>query len=142
MGVQHERPRRGAYLSLLDTGQLLVDSAAGTPLWAASGALLPGATLASGQTLNSPSGAYQLTMQSGGNLVMHQGATEVWSSGTNSPGSHAVMQGDGNLVVYSSATQPQWGSGSDGNPGAYLVLSDHGKVALISTDGGTLWSAG
>jgi hypothetical protein len=112
------------------------------PLWAASGALLPGATLAAGQTLNSPSGAYQLTMQSGGNLVLHQGATEVWSSGTNSPGSHAVIQSDGNLVVYSNASQALWASNSDGNPGAYLVLTDHGKVAVISTDGATLWAAG
>jgi hypothetical protein len=132
----------GAYLSLLDTGQLLVDSPAGAPLWAASGALLPGTTLAAGQTLSSPSGAYQLTMQSGGNLVVHQGATEVWSSGTNSPGSHAVMQGDGNLVVYSSASQPLWASNSDANPDAYLVLTDDGKLALLATDGATLWSAG
>ncbi len=132
----------GAYLSLLDTGQLLVDTTAGTPLWAAAGTLLPDATLATGETLDSPSGAYQLTMQSGGNLVLHQGATVVWSSGTSSAGSHAVMQGDGNLVVYSSTSQPLWASNSSGNPGAYLILGDDGTLALISPAGGTLWSAG
>jgi hypothetical protein len=133
----------GAYLSLLDTGQLLVDSPAGVPLWAASGTLLPGTTLASGQTLNSPSGAYQLTMQRDGSLVVQKGGSDVWSSGTNSPGAHVVLQGDGNLVVYSSASEPLWASGTDGHPGASLLLTDHGRLALLSTtDGGTLWSAG
>ena len=80
-------------------------------------------------------------MQSNGNLVEHQGATVVWSSGTSSPGSHALMQGDGNLVVYSSASQPLWASSTSGNPGAYLVLADDGELAVNSTAGGTLWSA-
>ena len=132
----------GAHLSLLDTGQLLVVSAAGVPLWAASGVLLPGASLAAGQTLSSPNASSTLTMQSDGNLVLHHGATAVWSSGTSSAGSHAVMQGDGNLVVYSGASVPQWASNSDGNPGAYLVVADDGTIAILSTTGGTLWSAG
>ena len=134
--------RPGATLDLLDTGQLLVETTAGVPLWAGPGALLPDTTLAAGQTLSSPMGAYQLTMQSGGNLVLHHGATEVWSSGTSSPGSHALLQGDGNLVVYSSASQGLWASNSDRNPGAYLVVNDDGTVAVLSTTGGTLWSAG
>jgi hypothetical protein len=134
--------RPGAYLTLLDTGQLIVNSASGVPLWVGPGALLPDSTLASGQTLASPTGKYQLTMQSDGNLVLHHGATEVWSSGTSSPGAHALLQGDGNLVVYSSSSQPLWASKTDGNPGAYLALSDDGGLALISTGGCTLWSAG
>ena len=80
-------------------------------------------------------------MRSDGNLVLHHGATEVWSSGTSSAGAHALLQGDGNLVVYSSASQPLWASNTDRNPGAYLVVTDDGTLALISTAGGTLWSA-
>ena len=79
-------------------------------------------------------------MQAGGNLVLHQGATVIWSSGTSTPGAHAVLQGDGNLVVYSGST-PLWASNTAGNPGAYLVVWDDGKLALISTAGSTLWSA-
>ncbi len=130
-----------AYLSLLETGQLLVDTSAGTPLWAAVGALVPEATLAAGETLSSPSGEYQLTMQGDGNLVLHQGPTETWSSGTSTAGSHAVMQGDGNLVIYSSTSVPLWATNSDGAPGAYLIVTDAGNVAVASTTGGTLWSA-
>jgi hypothetical protein len=81
-------------------------------------------------------------MQSNGNLVLHQGGTVVWSSGTASAGAHAVLQGDGNLVVYSSVAQPLWATNTDANPGAYLVVTDDGKVAILSTSGGTLWSAG
>ena len=82
-------------------------------------------------------------MQSDGNLVLRHGATAVWSSGTSSSGSHAVMQGDGNLVVYSGASVPQWASNSDGTPGGYLVVADGRRTtSILSTTGGTLWSAG
>ena len=134
--------RPGAYLTLLDTGQLLVNSVAGAPLWGGPGALLPNTTLASGQSSSSPTGAYQLTMQADGNLTLHHGATVVWSSGTSSAGAHALLQGDGNLVVYSTTSQPLWATNTDGNPGAYLVVTDDGKVSLLSAAGGVLWSAG
>ena len=132
----------GAYLTLLDTGQLLVNGASGAPIWGGPGSLLPNATLASGQSASSPTGAYQLTMQAGGNLVLHHNATVVWSSGTSSAGAHALLQGDGNLVVYSTTSQALWATNTDGNPGAYLVVTDDGKVSLLSAVGGVLWSAG
>ncbi len=132
----------GAGLTLLDTGQLVVAGPSGAPLWAGPGVLLADTVLGSGQSLDSPTGAYQLTMQAGGNLVLHHGATEVWSSGTSSAGAHALVQGDGNLVVYSSGSVPLWASNTGGNPGAYLVVTDDGAVALISTAGGTLWFGG
>jgi hypothetical protein len=132
----------GAYLTLLDTGQLIVNSASGVPLWIGPGALLPDSTLASGQTLASPTGKYQLTMRADGNLVLEHNSTVVWSSGTSSPGASALLQGDGNLVVYSAASNPLWATDTDGNPGAYLVISDGGKLSLLSVEGGTLWSAG
>ena len=56
-------------------------------------------------------------MQSDGNLVLHHGATVVWSSGTSSAGAHALLQGDGNLVVYSSTSQPLWASEHRRQPG-------------------------
>jgi exopolysaccharide biosynthesis protein len=131
----------GASVTLLDGGQLVVADASGAALWAGPGALLHDRTLSAGDSFDSPTGAYQLTMQAGGNLVLHHGATVVWSSGTSTPGAHAVLQGDGNLVVYSGST-PLWASNTAGNPGAYLVVGDDGTIALISTAGGTLWSAG
>jgi VCBS repeat-containing protein len=132
----------GATVTLLDTGQLVVAAPSGAPLWAGPGALLPDTRLNAGQSLSSPTGAYQLTMQVDGDLVLEHNSTVVWSSGTSSPGASALLQGDGNLVVYSSTSQALWATNTDGNPSSYLVLSDDGKLALLSPEGGTLWSAG
>ena len=92
----------GAYVGLGNDGELQIypGPSGGSPLWAAPGILVSGATLASGQSLFAPGGQYTLTMQGDGNLVEYRGAAPVWSSGTSSPGSHALMQGDGNLVRF------------------------------------------
>ena len=131
----------GAHLTLLDTGQLLVNNAAGAPIWGGPGSLLPNATLASGQTVSSPTGAYQLMMQADGNLALHHGATVVWSSGTSSAGAHALLQGDGNLVLYSTTSQALWATNSAGNPTRISWSPTTAMVSLISTEGGTLWPA-
>lgn len=68
-----------------------------------------------------------LAMQSDGNLVMYQGSTPLWYSGS---GGHncgtnqcqAAFQGDGNFVVYDGSTA-LWDSGTPGNPWAQLVLT-------------------
>jgi hypothetical protein len=52
-----------------------------------------------------------------------------------------IMQGDGNLVVYSSSGSPLWSSGTSGNPGASLVLSDNGNLAVETTSGTSAWTA-
>ena len=74
----------GAYLNLSDSGALSVVSTTGSHLWAGPGELALNASLATGQTLRSPSGAYRLTMQGDGNLVEQDAAnTVVWASGTS-----------------------------------------------------------
>ena len=131
----------GAYLSLRDTGELSVVSATGSRLWAGPGELALNATLTSGQTLNSPLGAYRLTMQANGNLVEYDAAdTVIWETGTNS-GTRAVMQSDGNLVLYDGANQALWASNTSGNPGAYLSLLDTGQLLVDTTAGTPLWAA-
>ena len=128
----------GSFLVVGDDGELTVGSA-GSPLWAAPGTLVPGAVLASGQSLFAPGGQYTLTMQSDGNLVEYRGGAPIWASGTSSPGSHAVMQGDGNLVVYSSANAPQWSSNTSGHAGSFLVVGDDGELTVGSA-GSPLWA--
>ena len=58
------------------------------------------------------------------------------------PGSRAVMQGDGNLVVYNASNIALWASGTNGHPGAYLVVGDAGEFGVRSTGGATLWAPG
>ena len=105
--------------------------------------ILPsGGSLTAGQTVESPSGRYRVTMQGDGNLVEYHDANAVWASGTNSPGSRVVMQGDGNLVVYNASDIALWASGTNGHPGAYLVVGDAGEFGVRSTGGATLWAPG
>src|ERR1019366_5569821 len=77
----------GAYLSLLDSGQLSEHAAAtGGPL-CGPGLMPAGASLSSGQSLISPTGRYRLTLQSDGNLVEYTaGGTDTWSSSTGPSG--------------------------------------------------------
>jgi len=49
-----------------------------------------------------------------------------------------VMQGDGNLVVYDGST-PEWASGTSGFPGAYLSLGNDGYLSVLSASGVALW---
>ena len=49
------------------------------------------------------------------------------------------MQGDGNLVVYSSAGTALWWSGTNGHPGASLVLNNGGTLEMIY-QGTVIWS--
>jgi hypothetical protein len=131
----------GAYLSLLDTGQLSVVSPSGAPLWAGPGELVPSASLTAGQSLSSPSGSYHLVMQGDGNFVEYNSSgTPVWAAATNPNGSVAVMQGDGNLVVYGASGNALWSSGTSDNPGAYLSLLDTGQLSVVSSSGAPLWA--
>jgi hypothetical protein len=50
-----------------------------------------------------------LIMQSDGNLVLYRGTGgAIWSSSTNTGGSHLDVQSDGNLVVYRPNGTPAW----------------------------------
>src|SRR5690348_16651097 len=60
-----------------------------------------GQRLSPGRYLVSPNGQYTFIMQTDGNLVLYQGTTALWNSGTQGhAGATAIMQTDGNLVVY------------------------------------------
>jgi predicted heme/steroid binding protein len=133
----------GAYLSLLDSGQLAINAVGGTPLWSGPGALVENHTLYPFQSITSPSGLYRLTMQDDGNLVEYNNSgTALWATNTQPFGAFAVMQDDGNLVVYSVSELPIWASGTSGNPGASLSLLNDGELSLRNPAGGPLWGPG
>jgi hypothetical protein len=50
------------------------------------------------------------------------------------------MQGDGNLVVYTQDGVPVWASGTQGNPGAEVVMQDDGNLVVYSS-GRALWAS-
>src|SRR5487761_2299629 len=129
----------GADLTLSDAGVLGVDSGT-TVIWATTAVLTPNATLVATQSIHSPNGQFRLSMQGDGNLVLYDGATPAWATGTSGVGNYAVMQGDGNLVLYSAANSALWASNTSGNAGADLTLSDAG---VLGVDSGTtvIWAA-
>lgn len=101
------------------------------------------------------SGADRLVMQGDGNLVVYQGSTPRWWSGTGAAGSYAIVQNDGNFAVRNPAGASQWATGTGGgtaftyvgfdrlnggeqiNSNQYIRSAD-GRYVLLMKSGGTL----
>jgi hypothetical protein len=91
-------------------------------------------------TLLSPSGQFELIMQSDGNLVrynLYDGHERLATSTEGNQGDVAVFQTDGNFVVYSSSGQPLWNSPTYTYSG--LTLQDDGN-AVIYQGSSPLWA--
>ncbi|MEA2599825.1 MAG: hypothetical protein QOF89_817 [Acidobacteriota bacterium] len=95
-----------------------------------------------GQSLYSCDGRFHLVLQqSDGNLVLYQGGTPLWGSGTNGrPSAVAIMQSDGNFVIYDSTGTAIWASGTQNHPGAHLAVQNDGNVVIYSSGGTPLWA--
>lgn len=100
-----------------------------------------GESLGVDQQLSSPNGKYVLTMQGDGNLVLSEGGTTVWSSGTTGSGAvKADMQSDGNFVLYKATGEAAWDANTDDHPGATLKLQDDRNLVVYAPNGDALWS--
>ena len=70
--------------------------------------LTAGQKLGKGDSLTSNNGAYTLTLQEDGNLVLAARGEAVWSTGTNGQGvERAEVQSDGTFVLY-AGDKPIW----------------------------------
>ncbi len=121
-------------------------------------------TLWNGDVLSSPSGKYNLDMQSDCNLVLYTltvwSGREYWWRWTELVGSvyptqpigatstswysaecRAVMQGDGNFVVYDYANRVIAKSDTY-SPGAFLRLQDDGNLVIYDRVGRPIWATG
>ncbi len=85
-----------------------------------------------GQSLTAFDNKYSLTLQkSDGNLVLYEGTTSLWNAGTENKGAQeAIMQTDGNFVIYDGSKNSLWDSGTAGNTGAFLLLTDQGTIVI------------
>ncbi|MEV0408528.1 SMI1/KNR4 family protein [Actinoallomurus sp. NPDC050550] len=95
------------------------------------------------QSLTSPSGAFVLTYQDDGDLVLYGNADgrRVWAAGTGGqPVGECVLQRDGNLVIYRADGQVAWATGTNGRPVDRLRVRDDGVVVLEDRRGNLLWS--
>lgn len=94
-----------------------------------------GQKLSKGDSLTSNNGAYTLTLQEDGNLVLAARGEAVWATGTNGQGAdRAEVQTDGNFVIY-AGDKPIWHSDTKGKKNTKLVLQDDRNVVLYSGSG-------
>ena len=102
--------------------------------------LTEGQKLVKGGSLTSNNGAYTLTLQDDGNLVLAARGQAVWSTGTNGQDVvRAEVQTDGNFVLY-TPEKPVWHTDTKGAKDAKLVLQDDRNVVLYAKDG-PAWSS-
>ena len=101
--------------------------------------LTGGQKLVRGESLTSSNGAYTLTLQDDGNLVLASRGHAIWSSGTNGEDVvRAEVQSDGNFVLY-TGDKPVWHTDTKGKKNVRLVLQDDRNLVLYSADG-SAWS--
>jgi hypothetical protein len=104
-----------------------------------SDTLTEGQKLVRGESLVSNNGAYTLTLQEDGNLVLASRGTTLWTTSTNGQDVvRAEVQPDGNFVLY-TADKPIWHSDTKGKKNVKLVLQDDRNLVLYAADG-PAWS--
>lgn len=102
--------------------------------------LTAGQKLGKGDSLTSNNGAYTLTLQEDGNLVLAARGEAVWATGTNGQDVvRAEVQSDGNFVLYTN-DKPVWHSDTKGKKSVKLVLQDDRNLVLYAADG-PAWSS-
>jgi hypothetical protein len=97
--------------------------------------LMNGEKLERGQSLTSRNGAYTLTLQDDGNLVLDAGGEAVWATGTDGQDVERLeVQKDGNCVLYTS-DKPVWHTDTKGAKDVRLLLQDDRNLVLYGFDG-------
>jgi nucleoid-associated protein YgaU len=102
--------------------------------------LTEGQKLVKGESLTSSNGAYTLTLQDDGNLVLASRGHAIWATGTDGQDVvRAEVKSDGNFVLY-TADKPVWHTDTKGKKNVRLVLQDDRNLVLYAADGGAAWS--
>jgi len=97
--------------------------------------LMNGEKLERGQSLTSRNGAYTLTLQDDGNLVLAAAGQAVWATGTNGENVERLeVQKDGNCVLY-TPDKPVWHTDTKGAKDVRLLLQDDRNLVLYGFDG-------
>ncbi|MFF4224238.1 LysM peptidoglycan-binding domain-containing protein [Streptomyces abikoensis] len=98
-----------------------------------------GDELGLGQSLQG--GAYTLTLQDDGNLVLSEPGGVVWATNTHERGvQRAVLQEDGNFVLY-TGDGAVWATDTNGKDADRLVVQADRNVVLYGKDDSPLWAS-
>jgi hypothetical protein len=103
--------------------------------------LLLGQGLFVGERLLSEDGRFSLTLQTDGNLVLHNPLKQtLWESGmANRPTWDFALQADGNLVMYDVIGNPIYDAGTKGKNGTQFILQSDGNAVLYDGNGNSIW---
>jgi nucleoid-associated protein YgaU len=102
--------------------------------------LTEGQKLQRGESLASNNGAFTLTLQDDGNLVLAMRGEARWATATNGQDVvRAEVQRDGNFVLY-TPDKPVWHTNTKGKKNVRLVLRDDGNLVLYAADG-SAWAS-
>jgi hypothetical protein len=94
-----------------------------------------------GDFVDSCNGAYRLTLQTDGNLVLYRLSNyqPLWHTATFGQAiSHFAVQVDGNLVIYRADGSVAWQSATF-SPGAHLAVQVDGNLVLYTSAGTPIW---
>jgi hypothetical protein len=95
------------------------------------GVIVAGQGLTPGHSWHSCDKRFTLAMQTDSNLVLYEGSTALWWTGTvGQDVAWMVMQGDGNLVLYNTNEGAVWNSGTGGFEYADLNIQDDGNLVI------------
>ncbi|MGO9157677.1 LysM peptidoglycan-binding domain-containing protein [Mycobacterium sp.] len=104
-----------------------------------SDTLTEGQKLVRGESIASNNGAYTLTLQDDGNLVLASRGQALWATSTSGQDVvRAEVQPDGNFVLYTT-DKPIWHTDTKGKKNVKLVLQDDRNLVLYAADG-PAWS--
>jgi hypothetical protein len=99
------------------------------------GVIVAGQGLTPGQSWHSCDGRFTLAMQTDSNLVLYEGSTALWWTGTvGKDVAWMVMQADGNLVLYNTSEGAVWNSGTGGFEDADLKIQTDGNLVIYWTE--------
>lgn len=134
-----------AFLQIQDDGNVVLYTAAPRSVWQTGTRYYPsrleaGQTLAAGQRLQSPNGAFEALMQTDGNFVLYGPGGWTWQSDTDGSGATRLsLQTDGNLVMYTSANVWKWQTRTNGRTAGSLRVQDDGNMVLYDASSTWVW---
>jgi hypothetical protein len=93
-----------------------------------------GTTIKKGQKVYSPSDTYYLAYQSDGNICLYNSSgSSLWSAQTQSSTSTRLTFTDGNLILYNGDTVV-WQTGSNSDTNSYLEINDDGRLYIKNSN--------
>ena len=112
---------------------------------ATTNTLSAGSTLGEGQTLVSSNNAYELILQSDGNLVIYKTGTAsaIWNTSTlTDPGRQLVLGTDGTLKLLDAKSKVVWVPIlTTPGKGASVLLTTSGTLELLNASSTVLWKS-